>query len=279
MNLLQLCDPEAAAVPAEATVADAIHKMLDYHVGAVGVVDQRRPGGRHFHRARRPSEILPDRSRSRVHSGTRTDDHSGRDGDPANRSGRGHGHHGRTPFPPSARGRQRTANCSGCFPSATCWSGASTALRRNWTRWSNTSATTAPAANPRVGESVAPAVLPACREGVSPSQSDLPRMPDHSAASKTIAVTRIATGFLFLLFGEYKVAGPAFAHGDFQKYLDGFIQDRSRLLLPSGAGTRRRPARRLLRILRRGPRTLDRRLAHPRHLRAPYVCSSAHSSC
>jgi len=39
MNLLQLCDPEAAAVSVEATVADAIHKMLDYHVGAVGVVD------------------------------------------------------------------------------------------------------------------------------------------------------------------------------------------------------------------------------------------------
>jgi len=49
-------------------------------------------------------------------------------------------------------------------------------------------------------------------------------MPDPSTANKTIAVTRIATGFLFLLFGEYKVAGPAFAHGDFQKYLDGFIQ-------------------------------------------------------
>jgi CBS domain-containing protein len=40
MNLLQLCDPEAAAVSVEATVADAIHKMLDYHVGAVGVVDR-----------------------------------------------------------------------------------------------------------------------------------------------------------------------------------------------------------------------------------------------
>src|SRR5437870_3697874 len=40
MNLLQLCDPEVAAVPAEATVAAAIHKMLDYHVGAVGVVDR-----------------------------------------------------------------------------------------------------------------------------------------------------------------------------------------------------------------------------------------------
>ncbi len=40
MNVLQLCDPEAAAVSVDATVADAIHKMLDYHVGAVGVVDQ-----------------------------------------------------------------------------------------------------------------------------------------------------------------------------------------------------------------------------------------------
>jgi len=39
MNVLQLCDPEAAAVPVEASVADAIHKMLDFHVGAVAVVD------------------------------------------------------------------------------------------------------------------------------------------------------------------------------------------------------------------------------------------------
>jgi CBS domain-containing protein len=37
---LQLCDPEAAAVSVDATVGDAIHKMLDYHVGAVGIVDQ-----------------------------------------------------------------------------------------------------------------------------------------------------------------------------------------------------------------------------------------------
>lgn len=35
---------------------------------------------------------------------------------------------------------------------------------------------------------------------------------------------RIATGFLFLLFGEYKVAGPAFAHGGFQQYLQDYIQ-------------------------------------------------------
>lgn len=50
-------------------------------------------------------------------------------------------------------------------------------------------------------------------------------MPDQSpAVSKTIAAVRVATGLLFLLFGEYKVAGPAFAHGGFQQYLQGYIQ-------------------------------------------------------
>lgn len=39
MGVLELCDPEIAAIPAEASVADAIRMMLDYHVGAVGVVD------------------------------------------------------------------------------------------------------------------------------------------------------------------------------------------------------------------------------------------------
>jgi len=39
MNVLELCDPEAAAVNLDATVAEAIHRMLDYHVGAVGVLD------------------------------------------------------------------------------------------------------------------------------------------------------------------------------------------------------------------------------------------------
>lgn len=42
MNVLNLCDPEAAAVPVEATVADAIHKMLDFHVGAVAIIDSER---------------------------------------------------------------------------------------------------------------------------------------------------------------------------------------------------------------------------------------------
>ncbi len=49
-------------------------------------------------------------------------------------------------------------------------------------------------------------------------------MPDQSAPANTIAITRVATGFLFLLFGEYKVATPAFAHAGFQQYLQGYIQ-------------------------------------------------------
>ena len=40
---------------------------------------------------------------------------------------------------------------------------------------------------------------------------------------KTIAVVRIATSIFFLLFGEYKVAGPEFAHGGFQTYLQDYI--------------------------------------------------------
>jgi thiosulfate dehydrogenase [quinone] large subunit len=38
-------------------------------------------------------------------------------------------------------------------------------------------------------------------------------------------VARIATSILFLLFGEYKLAGPAFAHGGFQNYLQSYISN------------------------------------------------------
>ena len=38
-----------------------------------------------------------------------------------------------------------------------------------------------------------------------------------------MAAVRIAVSVFFLLFGEYKVAGPAFAHGGFQAYLQDFI--------------------------------------------------------
>src|SRR5258708_3115636 len=43
------------------------------------------------------------------------------------------------------------------------------------------------------------------------------------ATAKTIACVRIATSVFFLLFGEYKLAGPGFAHGGFQGYLQDFI--------------------------------------------------------
>jgi CBS domain-containing protein len=40
MSILELCDPEAAAVSLQASVADAIRTMLDRHVGAVAIVDR-----------------------------------------------------------------------------------------------------------------------------------------------------------------------------------------------------------------------------------------------
>jgi CBS domain-containing protein len=40
MNILEMCDSEAASVPLEATAERAIRTMLDRHVGAVAVVDE-----------------------------------------------------------------------------------------------------------------------------------------------------------------------------------------------------------------------------------------------
>jgi uncharacterized membrane protein YphA (DoxX/SURF4 family) len=44
-----------------------------------------------------------------------------------------------------------------------------------------------------------------------------------SALQKTIAGVRIAASVFYLLFGEYKIAGPGFAHGGFQGYLQDYI--------------------------------------------------------
>ena len=40
MNLLEMCDAEAAFVPLEASAEQAIRMMLDRSVGAVAVVDE-----------------------------------------------------------------------------------------------------------------------------------------------------------------------------------------------------------------------------------------------
>ena len=47
------------------------------------------------------------------------------------------------------------------------------------------------------------------------------------ALPRAIAAVRVATSVFFLFFGEYKVAGPDFAHGGFQKYLQGYIDSSS----------------------------------------------------
>jgi uncharacterized membrane protein YphA (DoxX/SURF4 family) len=48
-------------------------------------------------------------------------------------------------------------------------------------------------------------------------------MATSSALSRTIAAVRMAVSVFFLLFGEYKVAGPGFAHGGFQTYLQEYV--------------------------------------------------------
>ena len=40
-----------------------------------------------------------------------------------------------------------------------------------------------------------------------------------------MAGVRVAASVFFLLFGEYKLAGPGFAHGGFQTYLQSYISD------------------------------------------------------
>ena len=48
-----------------------------------------------------------------------------------------------------------------------------------------------------------------------------------SPLQKTIAVIRIFTAVLFLLFGWYKLFTPAFAHGGFEQYISGYVQDQA----------------------------------------------------
>src|ERR1700704_1186625 len=48
-------------------------------------------------------------------------------------------------------------------------------------------------------------------------------MTPSPAGAKAIAGVRIATSVFFLLFGEYKLASPGFAHEGFQGYLHDYI--------------------------------------------------------
>jgi uncharacterized membrane protein YphA (DoxX/SURF4 family) len=51
----------------------------------------------------------------------------------------------------------------------------------------------------------------------------MPRAPQSEFAGRTLAVVRIATGAIFLLFGEYKIAGPDFAQRGFAVWIRGFL--------------------------------------------------------
>jgi len=48
---------------------------------------------------------------------------------------------------------------------------------------------------------------------------------ENNDGDKTIAFVRIATGVIFLFFGEYKIAGPEWSHGGFEGWIRGFLND------------------------------------------------------
>ena len=51
----------------------------------------------------------------------------------------------------------------------------------------------------------------------------LPLRNDKNAMA--LAILRIAVGFFFLVFGQYKVFGAGFVHSGFRDYVEGFIRD------------------------------------------------------
>lgn len=46
-----------------------------------------------------------------------------------------------------------------------------------------------------------------------------------SSSSVMMAVARIAIGIMFLFFAQYKLMGHEFAHGGYQKYVTGYVQE------------------------------------------------------
>lgn len=47
--------------------------------------------------------------------------------------------------------------------------------------------------------------------------------PSSYLSTRSIAGVRIATGIIFLFFGEYKIVGPAFVHGGFEQWIHQFV--------------------------------------------------------
>src|ERR1700744_5389832 len=47
----------------------------------------------------------------------------------------------------------------------------------------------------------------------------------NGSSSGTMAVARIVVGVMFLFFSPYKLMGRDFAHGGYEKYVTGFVQE------------------------------------------------------
>ena len=45
------------------------------------------------------------------------------------------------------------------------------------------------------------------------------------SSSVTMAVARIVIGIMFLFFAQYKLMGREFAHGGYEKYVTGYVQE------------------------------------------------------
>ena len=44
-------------------------------------------------------------------------------------------------------------------------------------------------------------------------------------SSASMAVARIVVGIMFLFFAQYKLMGRDFAHGGYEKYVTGYVQE------------------------------------------------------
>jgi uncharacterized membrane protein YphA (DoxX/SURF4 family) len=52
-------------------------------------------------------------------------------------------------------------------------------------------------------------------------------MKNTGSSSVAMAVARIAVGIMFLFFAQYKLMHREFAHGGYEKYVTGFVQESS----------------------------------------------------
>src|SRR5215831_14206547 len=50
-------------------------------------------------------------------------------------------------------------------------------------------------------------------------------MKNTGSSSITMAVARIIVGIMFLFFAQYKLLGRDFAHGGYEKYVTGYVQE------------------------------------------------------